>query len=167
MNPADRFAELQAEDAVEGGSVRAIIHHGLSLSPAICDIAADTAELEQEVWMKCWEALAGGEDVDVRWLSVVSKHAASQHRTRAQNEKERTPYSRDDPAAVDHNPTPRPTNKASARYQHLDDLPEIMREFYLDGMRLKEIAKRHVISISAAEKRLQRARDAVREKLVA
>jgi RNA polymerase sigma factor (sigma-70 family) len=169
----ERFAALQAEDAAEGNKVRAIIHHGLALScPAVHDIAADTADIEQTVWLKCWEALSGGQRVDSHWLHVVAKHAASQHRTRAQNELARTPYSRDDPEAGYDGviSTPSSTSNRKSLSEYLQGMPDsickIIREFYENEMSLTEIASQNMISISAAEKRLQRARDAIRGKIV-
>lgn len=184
MNPTDRFAELQAEDAADdGGKVRIIVYAVLARSKDPQNIVSDTEELVQEVWLRCWTSLAGGEDVDSHWLHVVARNTASQLRTSTQNWAKKIPFSVDDPVEsgeegdfsdfLDTYIQPKDQQREDPGHSEIDeallgmpeDTAEIVREFYIDTMSIRQIAERHMITVSAAGKRLQRARDAIRTKL--
>ncbi len=150
-----------------------------SIAMAITRDHASSEDIAQEAFLRAWQRLPELRSPDsfLPWLRQITRNLARDH-LRAQRLRQAPPGLDVDAAlAAAADPAPGPAGQAAADEEAavaadvLDALPEDAREvlllFYREGQSSRQVASLLGLSDAAVRKRLQRARDAVREGLLA
>ena len=150
-----------------------------SIAMAITRDHASSEDIAQEAFLRAWQRLPELRSPDsfLPWLRQITRNLARDH-LRAQRLRQAPPGLDVDAAlAAAADPAPGPAGRAAADEEAavaadvLDALPEEAREvlllFYREGQSSRQVASLLGLSDAAVRKRLQRARDAVREGLLA